>query len=95
MSASRRFTNSSQGGISGNHVPARRTCPLRHRQVYLSARDRARLAPTIIDGRVAIDPSTLKIGQIIRLCRTNKIYVAEARDQKSATSANVMTRLSP
>ena len=47
---------------------------------HLNARDRARLAAAIIDGSVTIDPSTLKVGQIIRLCRTNKIYVAEARD---------------
>jgi hypothetical protein len=47
---------------------------------HLNARDRARLAAGIIDGRITIDPSTLKVGQITRLCRTNKIYVADARD---------------
>jgi hypothetical protein len=46
----------------------------------LNARDRARLAAAIIDGRVTIDPSTLKVWQVVRLCRANRTYVAEARD---------------
>jgi hypothetical protein len=44
----------------------------------LNARDRARLAADIIDGRTALGPLTAK--QVIGLCHTNAVYVAEARD---------------
>ena len=39
----------------------------------LNARDRARLAADIIAGHVTIDPSTLTIGQTVKLCRANRI----------------------
>ena len=44
----------------------------------LDARGRARLAADIIDGRVEIAEHTVE--QITRLCRSNRLYVAEARD---------------
>jgi hypothetical protein len=44
------------------------------------ARGRAKLAANIIAGRVSIDPATLTVAQITKLCRANKIYVLEARD---------------
>src|SRR5262245_21548422 len=46
---------------------------------HLNARDRARLAADIIDGRVMIDASSLTKTQIIKICRANAAYVAEAR----------------
>ena len=46
---------------------------------WLSARQRAELAVRIIDGHVVIDTSTLTIGQTVKLCRTNQIYVSEIR----------------
>ena len=45
----------------------------------LSARGRANLAAEVIAGHITIDPSTLTIGQVAKICRTNKIYLAEAR----------------
>lgn len=44
------------------------------------ARGRANLAADIIAGRIWIDPSTLTIGQVSKLCGANKIYVLDARD---------------
>jgi hypothetical protein len=46
---------------------------------WLSARERAQLAADIINGRVAIDPSTLTVGQISKICRANNVYVSEVR----------------
>jgi hypothetical protein len=46
---------------------------------WLSARERAQLAADIIDGHVVIDTSTLTIGQTVKLCRANQIYVSEIR----------------
>jgi hypothetical protein len=45
----------------------------------LDARARARLAADIIAGNASIDTSTLTVGQLINLCRANKLYVGEAR----------------
>jgi hypothetical protein len=45
----------------------------------LSARHRARLAASIIDGRATIDVPTLTVGQIAKLCRTNRVYLNEER----------------
>ncbi|HVQ81525.1 MAG TPA: hypothetical protein VMS82_16545 [Pseudolabrys sp.] len=45
----------------------------------LNARDRARLAADIIARRAAIDPSTLTVGQVSKICRANRIYVSEVR----------------
>ena len=44
------------------------------------ARGRANLAADIIAGRVWIDPATLTVAQITKLCGSNKAYVLDARD---------------
>jgi hypothetical protein len=46
---------------------------------WLSARERAQLAADIVGGRVAIDASTLTIGQVITLARANVRYFNEVR----------------
>lgn len=43
----------------------------------LNARGRAKLAADLIDGDVVLGPLTAK--QIIKLCRANRVYVADAR----------------
>jgi hypothetical protein len=45
----------------------------------LTARARAQLAADIVSGKVVIDASTLTVGQIIRLCRSNLVYVDQVR----------------
>jgi hypothetical protein len=45
----------------------------------LDARARARLAADIINGRIPIDASSLTVGQVVKLCRSNKGYVNEVR----------------
>ena len=45
----------------------------------LDARARARLAADVISGRIAIDASKLTVGQVARLCRTNKVYLNDVR----------------
>jgi hypothetical protein len=45
----------------------------------LDARARARLAADIINGRISVDVSSLTVGQVVRLCRSNKGYVNELR----------------
>ena len=45
----------------------------------LNARARARLAADVLSGRIPIDASTLTVGQVVRLCRTNKTYLNEIR----------------
>ncbi len=44
----------------------------------LGARERARLAADIIGGRAEV--ADLTVAQTIALCRSNRVYVAEARD---------------
>jgi hypothetical protein len=53
----------------------------------LNARDRARLAADIIDGRATIDAPTLTVGQVAKLCRTNRGYVNDARFPERAKRA--------
>ena len=43
-------------------------------------RGRASLAADIIAGRKKIDPATLTVAQVTKLCRANKVYVLDARD---------------
>ena len=38
------------------------------------------MAADIIAGRKQIDPATLTIAQITKLCRASKVYVLDARD---------------
>jgi hypothetical protein len=45
---------------------------------HLNARARAQLAADILGGRAEV--ADLTVAQITRLCRSNRIYVAEARD---------------
>jgi hypothetical protein len=37
------------------------------------------LAADVLSGRIPIDASTLTVGQVVRLCRTNKTYLNEIR----------------
>ncbi len=46
----------------------------------LNARERARLVVDVVAGRVLVDASTLTVGQVTKLCRANRLYVADARD---------------
>jgi hypothetical protein len=52
----------------------------------LDARARAKLAADLIEGRAVI--GKLTIGQIVILCRSNAIYVADARKSAVATLAD-------
>ena len=48
---------------------------------HLNARDRAALASDIIAGRAQVVDLTVR--QVTRLCRSNSVYVAEARDPEN------------
>ena len=96
-SSPRRFEDSARWGASwaAAHSNGKSADPSAPRRVitgeylaknHLDARERARLAADLIEGRA--DLGKLTAGQIIHICRSNAVYVADARRPAVVTLAD-------